>query len=53
MNSLLKAVAVGTRLILVGDVDQLPSVGPGNVLKDIIASECFLLLSLKDIQAGG
>ena len=49
MNSLLKAVAVGTRLILVGDVDQLPSVGPGNVLKDIIASECFPV----DIQAGG
>lgn len=36
MNSLLKAIAVGRRLILVGDVDQLPSVGPGNVLKDII-----------------
>ena len=35
MNSLLKAVSIGTKLILVGDVDQLPSVGPGNVLKDI------------------
>jgi len=34
MNSLLKAIRVGTRVILVGDVDQLPSVGPGNVLKD-------------------
>ncbi len=38
MNSLLKAIAPGTRLILVGDVDQLPSVGPGNVLRDIINS---------------
>lgn len=47
MNSLLKAVAVGTRLILVGDVDQLPSVGPGNVLKDIIASECFPVVKLE------
>ena len=49
MNSLLKAVAVGTRLILVGDVDQLPSVGPGNVLKDIIASECFPVVKLEKI----
>ena len=38
MNSLLKAIVPGTRLILVGDVDQLPSVGPGNVLKDIMGS---------------
>ena len=37
MESLLEAIASGTRLILVGDRDQLPSVGPGNVLKDIIA----------------
>ena len=49
MNSLLKAVAVGTRLILVGDVDQLPSVGPGNVLKDIIASGCFSVVKLEKI----
>ena len=41
MHSLLRAVNVGTRLILVGDVDQLPSVGPGNVLRDIIDSGCF------------
>ena len=41
MHSLLKAVNVGTRLILVGDVNQLPSVGPGNVLRDMIASEPF------------
>ncbi len=39
MHSLLKAVTIGTRLIMVGDVNQLPSVGPGSVLKDIIASE--------------
>ncbi len=38
MNSLLKAVVPGTRMVLVGDVNQLPSVGPGNVLKDIIES---------------
>ena len=38
MNNLLKAVPVTATLLLVGDVDQLPSVGPGNVLKDIIAS---------------
>lgn len=38
MHALLKAVSIGTRLILVGDVDQLPSVGPGNVLRDIIDS---------------
>ena len=39
MHALLSAVIPGTRLILVGDVDQLPSVGPGSVLKDIIRSE--------------
>lgn len=49
MNSLLKAIAVGTRLILVGDVDQLPSVGAGNVLKDIIASGCFEVVKLEKI----
>jgi exodeoxyribonuclease V alpha subunit len=38
MNSMLKAIEPGTSLVLVGDVDQLPSVGPGNVLKDIIES---------------
>ena len=41
MHSLLKAVTPGTRLVLVGDADQLPSVGPGNVLKDIIRSGKF------------
>ena len=41
LYSLLKAITPGTRLIFVGDTDQLPSVGAGNVLHDIIASECF------------
>ena len=41
MHSLLLAVVAGTRLILVGDENQLPSVGPGNVLRDIIRSRCF------------
>ena len=49
MQSLLKAVNVGTRLILVGDVNQLPSVGPGNVLKDMISSECFNVVKLTHI----
>ncbi len=49
MQALLKAVPVGTRLILVGDVDQLPSVGPGNVLKDIIAAGCFPVVKLTKI----
>lgn len=48
-HSLLKAVAVGTRLILVGDVNQLPSVGPGNVLRDIIRSHCFNVVKLSRI----
>lgn len=49
LNSLLKAVMVGTRLILVGDVNQLPSVGPGNVLKDLIASDQFNVVKLTKI----
>lgn len=49
MHSLLKAVSVGTRLILVGDVNQLPSVGPGNVLKDIIESHNFNVVMLNKI----
>ena len=49
MHALLKAVSVGTRLILVGDVNQLPSVGPGNVLKDIIASNMFNVVMLTKI----
>lgn len=49
MHALLKAVLVGTRVILVGDVNQLPSVGPGNVLQDIIKSNCFKVVELKKI----
>ena len=54
MHALLSAVCVGTRLILVGDRNQLPSVGPGSVLKDIIASKCFPVVKLTRIfrQAG-
>ncbi len=48
-NSLLKAIVHGTRLILVGDVHQLPSVGAGNVLKDIISSQCFPVTTLTKI----
>ena len=49
MDALLRAVPVGCRLILVGDSEQLPSVGAGNVLKDIIASQCMKTISLKKI----
>lgn len=54
MYALLKAVIPGTRLVLVGDRNQLPSVGPGSVLKDIIDSDCFPVVMLKKIfrQAG-
>lgn len=49
MHSLLLAIVPGTRLILVGDVNQLPSVGPGSVLKDIIESERFQVVRLTKI----
>lgn len=49
LHALLKAIVVGTRLILVGDVNQLPSVGPGNVLQDIIHSQCFPVVKLSKI----
>ena len=49
MYALLKAIAAGTRLILVGDVNQLPSVGPGSVLKDIIDSNEFHTVKLTKI----
>ncbi len=54
MHALLSAVVPGTRLILVGDVNQLPSVGPGSVLKDIILSGRFPVVTLTRIfrQAG-
>ena len=49
MYALLKAISPGTRLILVGDEHQLPSVGPGNVLKDILASRKFTSVTLEKI----
>lgn len=49
LHALLKAVLAGTRLILVGDVNQLPSVGPGSVLKDIIESNQFHTVKLNKI----
>ena len=54
MYALLNAIVPGTRVILVGDVNQLPSVGPGSVLKDIISSGCFPVVKLTKIfrQAG-
>lgn len=49
MDSLLAAIAPGTRLVMVGDSDQLPSVGAGNVLKDIIDSDSLSCIKLKEI----
>ena len=49
MYSLLKAIPTGMKLILVGDVDQLPSVGAGNVLRDLIDSDCFPVVRLTRI----
>lgn len=49
LHALLKSIADGTRLILVGDENQLPSVGPGNVLRDLIASGCFPTVTLQKI----
>ena len=49
MQALLRAVEPGCRLILVGDADQLPSVGPGNVLRDILESETIPCVRLKEI----
>ena len=55
MNSLLKAIPTHARVVFVGDINQLPSVGPGNVLKDIIASRCIPVTMLNEIfrQAAG
>jgi exodeoxyribonuclease V alpha subunit len=55
MNHLLKAIPTDARAIFIGDIDQLPSVGPGNVLKDIIQSERIPVTQLKKIfrQAAG
>lgn len=49
LYALLKSIADGTRLILVGDENQLPSVGPGNVLRDLIASNCIPMVTLQRI----
>ncbi|MEG2484102.1 MAG: ATP-dependent RecD-like DNA helicase [Clostridia bacterium] len=49
MNNLMKAMRTKTRLVLVGDVDQLPSVGPGCVLKDLIDSGCVVVTKLDQI----
>lgn len=49
MNNLIKALNKNTKVIFVGDVDQLPSVGPGNVLKDIISSNTVNTVYLKQI----
>ena len=49
MNYLVKGIYQGSKLVLVGDVDQLPSVGPGNVLKDIINSEAIVTIVLNKI----
>lgn len=55
MNHLLKAIPSEARAIFIGDIDQLPSVGPGNVLKDMISSQCIPVSQLKKIfrQAAG
>lgn len=53
MHNLLKAIKVGTRLIVVGDVDQLPSVGSGNVLKDFITSGLIKVVRLQEIFRQG
>lgn len=53
MNSLLKAIKLGTRVIIVGDVDQLPSVGPGNVLRDLINSNFIKVVRLNEIFRQG
>ena len=49
MNNLVKAVPNTASLILVGDIDQLPAVGAGNVLKDLIASECVEVVRLTEV----
>ncbi len=49
MNQIMKGIYLGTKLILVGDINQLPSVGPGNVLQDIIESEVITTIKLNKI----
>ena len=54
VHALLKAITIGTRVVFVGDINQLASVGPGNVLRDIIESEQFSVVRLTKVfrQAG-
>ncbi|HEY9832259.1 MAG TPA: AAA family ATPase, partial [Stenomitos sp.] len=47
--SLMKAVKLEAQLLLVGDIDQLPSVGPGNVLRDLIVSQCVPVARLTQV----
>lgn len=49
MNHIVKAIYLGTKLVLVGDIDQLPSVGPGNVLQDVIESNAITTIELNKI----
>lgn len=49
MNHILKAIYLGTKVILVGDINQLPSVGPGNILQDIIESKTITTIELNKI----
>jgi len=49
MNGLVNAISIGTRLIIVGDADQLPSIGAGNILRDMIASEIIYSVKLTEI----
>ena len=49
MNALLRAIKPGARFIMVGDCDQLPSVGPGNVLRDLMASDVVPVIKLEHI----
>ncbi len=49
MNSLLRAIPISSTVVLVGDVDQLPSIGPGSILKDVIESEVVPVVTLSEI----
>ena len=49
MRDLLKAIKPGARLVLIGDTDQLPAIGEGDVLNDLIKSECFAVVHLNEI----
>ncbi len=52
-NHLLQGVDLESRLVLIGDIDQLPAIGPGNILEDIIRSGYFSTVRLKDIYRQG